>query len=196
VGRYLELLESEGYAPDQLLWRFMGSGADNGPGNVLTSEAVRGWNAAWEWPKLRTATASEAFRNLLDAAGGRERLPRLEGEWADWWIGPSNSNFWWLGQEARRRLTSAESLAALAHLSREERAANWEALAAETRRNLRRFDEHSEGNCRAGNPHCGANRNTAPSRTRDTPRQPSCSKTRWRLWQSVPAGMRSTIWAR
>ena len=44
---------------------------------------VKRWNEKYEWPKLRTAVASEFFKTIEDNYA--DHIQTIRGAWPDWW---------------------------------------------------------------------------------------------------------------
>jgi hypothetical protein len=80
----LRRFEGDGYRHPVLavsmtsMWRY-----DNDPPFPPLSDFVAAWNQLGLQPKLRLTTATEAMKDLEQAAG--PTAPEYEGEWTDWW---------------------------------------------------------------------------------------------------------------
>ncbi|MCB9274171.1 MAG: glycosyl hydrolase family 38 [Lewinellaceae bacterium] len=80
---YLLNLGDKGYPHDVIAIQHSGYLTDNSPPSTRSSEMIRMWNEKYEWPRLRSAAASEFFEYLEEnhAAG----LPIYRVAWPDWW---------------------------------------------------------------------------------------------------------------
>ena len=80
----LRQFERDGYRYSVLpismtsMWRY-----DNDPPFPPLSDFVAAWNKLGLQPKLRLTTATQAMRDLEQAAGAT--APEYQGEWTDWW---------------------------------------------------------------------------------------------------------------
>lgn len=80
---HLADLDSKGYPFDRIGIQFSGYFTDNAPPSTAACELVNQWNAKYEFPKLRLATASE-FPEYVEKNYG-EKLPVYRNAWLDWW---------------------------------------------------------------------------------------------------------------
>jgi hypothetical protein len=83
VLTYLMELEEKGYEYDLISLQHSGFVTDNSPPSTFMSEAIRKWNEKYEWPKLRTATATQFFEEM-ELRHGKE-FEVIRGAWPDWW---------------------------------------------------------------------------------------------------------------
>ena len=81
VLEYLGQLEAKDYPYDICAAQHSGYFTDNAPPSTKSCEMVRRWNEKYEWPKLRTAVATE-FIKTVDYA---DRIQTIRGAWPDWW---------------------------------------------------------------------------------------------------------------
>lgn len=81
--RYLDQLETKGYAYDRIALQYSGYVTDNSPPGLTGSQVIKQWNEIYQWPKLRSATASE-FMDYMSARHGSV-LPVYRRAWPDWW---------------------------------------------------------------------------------------------------------------
>ena len=79
---YLEELEGTGYPYDLVQLRYTTDG-DNGPPDPALPEFVVKWNARYQWPKLRIATATELFREFDERYG--KQIPEIRGDFTPYW---------------------------------------------------------------------------------------------------------------
>ena len=79
--KYAELI-GKGFPHDFVSVQIQGIGGDNRPPNIGICDAVKEWNATYKSPKMRTATLNDYFTRLRKDTSG---LPRVEGDWPDWW---------------------------------------------------------------------------------------------------------------
>ena len=80
---HLADLDSRGYPFDRIGIQFSGYRTDNAPPSTAACELVKQWNAKYEYPKLRLATASE-FSEYVEK-NYAEKLPVYRKAWLDWW---------------------------------------------------------------------------------------------------------------
>lgn len=80
---YLIDLEAKGYEYDLISLQHSGFITDNSPPSTLASEIIKQWNEKYEWPKLRTASATEFFEEMEAQYGDSFQV--IRGAWPDWW---------------------------------------------------------------------------------------------------------------
>lgn len=80
---YLEQLAAKDYPYDIVSIQYSGYLTDNAPPATKSSENIRRWNEKYEWPKMRTATASEFFRTI--ESDYSDKIETIRGAWPDWW---------------------------------------------------------------------------------------------------------------
>jgi hypothetical protein len=80
---YLTSLADKGYPYDLISIQHSGYLTDNSPPSTIASDLIRKWNELYEWPKLKTATASEFFEEMEADYG--DKFPVYRGAWPDWW---------------------------------------------------------------------------------------------------------------
>ena len=80
---HLADLDSKGYPFDRIGIQFSGYRTDNAPPSTAACELVKQWNAKYEYPKLRLATASE-FSEYVEK-NYADKLPVYRKAWLDWW---------------------------------------------------------------------------------------------------------------
>ena len=83
LSDYLAGLEAKSYPYDRIALQFSGYVTDNSPPSAKVCDIIRDWNEKYEWPKLKSALASE-FMVYLDEKHGEE-LPTHKLAWPDWW---------------------------------------------------------------------------------------------------------------
>ncbi|MCE5346465.1 MAG: glycosyl hydrolase family 38 [Bacteroidales bacterium] len=76
-------LDNRGYPFDRIGIQFSGYVTDNSPPSTAACELVKQWNAKYEYPKLRLATASE-FPEYVEK-NFAAKLPACRNAWLDWW---------------------------------------------------------------------------------------------------------------
>lgn len=81
--KYLKVLGSREYPYDRIAVQYSGYYTDNAPPSTTGCELIKRWNEKYEWPKLRSATASE-FPEYIKIKMG-DRLPVFRAAWPDWW---------------------------------------------------------------------------------------------------------------
>ena len=80
---YLTDLEAKGYPYDKISIQFSGYRTDNSPPSTAACDMIRKWNALYEWPKIRTASAADFFEDMEARYDGE--FPVYRGAWPDWW---------------------------------------------------------------------------------------------------------------
>ena len=83
VLEYLGQLEAKDYPYDICAAQHSGYFTDNAPPSTKSCEMVRRWNEKYEWPKLRTAVATE-FIKMVESDYA-DRIQTIRGAWPDWW---------------------------------------------------------------------------------------------------------------
>ena len=83
VLNYLGQLEAKNYPYDICAVQHSGYLTDNAPPSTRSSDMVKQWNEKYEWPKLRTAVATEFIKTIEQVYP--ERIPTIRGAWPDWW---------------------------------------------------------------------------------------------------------------
>lgn len=108
---------------------------DNAPPNPYMPDLLARWNAAGHGPSVRYATFDDLRQRVLEVP--EETLPRLRGDWTDYWSFGYGSTpiATALNQRAKRLVASAETLTAgIPHPT-----------AAQALEKLDLFDEHTWG---------------------------------------------------
>ncbi len=80
---YLVDLEKKGYPYEAISIQHSGYLTDNAAPSTLAGDIIRQWNEKYEWPQLKTATATEFFKEIEDKHAGE--LPVYRAAWPDWW---------------------------------------------------------------------------------------------------------------
>ncbi|MGE5394163.1 MAG: glycoside hydrolase family 38 C-terminal domain-containing protein [Candidatus Saccharibacteria bacterium] len=80
---YLISLADKGYQYDEISIQHSGYLTDNSPPSTIASEVIRQWNDKYEWPKLKTATATSFFKEMEGKYAAS--FPVYRGAWPDWW---------------------------------------------------------------------------------------------------------------
>lgn len=83
VLEYLGQLEAKDYPYDICAAQHSGYFTDNAPPSTKSCEMVRRWNEKYEWPKLRTAVATEFIKTV--ESDYADRIQIIRGAWPDWW---------------------------------------------------------------------------------------------------------------
>lgn len=83
VLEYLGQLEAKDYPYDICAAQHSGYFIDNAPPSTKSCEMVRRWNEKYEWPKLRTAVATEFIKTV--ESDYADRIQTIRGAWPDWW---------------------------------------------------------------------------------------------------------------
>lgn len=109
---YLDEMEAKNYPYDVLAIQHSGYLTDNAPPSTKSSEMLLKWNEKYEWPKLRTAVASEFIKSVeKDYAS---QIPTVRGAWPDWWTDGFASG---AREAAVSRITHADAIASQGALS-------------------------------------------------------------------------------
>ena len=80
---YLSNLGEAGYEYNTISIQHSGYLTDNSPPSTIASDVIRKWNETHEWPKLKTATATEFFEEMETKYAAS--FPVYRGAWPDWW---------------------------------------------------------------------------------------------------------------
>lgn len=80
---YLNQMEAKDYPFDIVAAQHSGYFTDNAPPSTRSCEMVKRWNEKYEWPKMRTAVASELFKEV--ETNYADRIQTIRGAWPDWW---------------------------------------------------------------------------------------------------------------
>lgn len=80
---YLTELQNKGYSYDEIAIQHSGYLTDNSPPSTTASDIIKEWNKIYEWPQLRTSTATSFFE-IMEARYA-ESFPVYRGAWPDWW---------------------------------------------------------------------------------------------------------------
>lgn len=83
VLTYLDQMEAKNYPYDIVVAQHSGYFTDNAPPSTKSCEMLQKWNAKYEWPKLRTAVASEFFKEV--ETNYTDKIQTIRGAWPDWW---------------------------------------------------------------------------------------------------------------
>lgn len=80
---YLDQMEAKDYPFDIVAAQHSGYFTDNAPPSTRSCEMVKRWNEKYEWPKIRTAVASELFKEVETKYA--DKIQTIRGAWPDWW---------------------------------------------------------------------------------------------------------------
>ena len=80
---YLTSLAEKGYQYDVVSIQHSGYLTDNSPPSTIASDVIRKWNELYEWPKLKTSTATAFFEEMESKYAAS--FPVYRGAWPDWW---------------------------------------------------------------------------------------------------------------
>lgn len=147
VWDYLGQLEAKGYPYDICAIQHSGYLTDNAPPSTRSCEMVKRWNEKYEWPKLRTAVATDFIKTVeRDYAG---RIPVIRGAWPDWWTDGFASG---AREAAVSRATHSHAIAgqgglALAKLAGAELPQGVMGKVSDMNEALLFYDEHTFGYC-------------------------------------------------
>lgn len=112
VLTYLDQMQAKNYPFDVLAAQHSGYFTDNAPPSTKSCEMLKKWNAKYEWPKLRTAVASELFKEVETRYA--DKIQTIRGAWPDWWTDGFASG---AREAAVSRLTHSDVIANQAGLS-------------------------------------------------------------------------------
>lgn len=142
---YLDQMEAKKYPYDIVVAQHSGYFTDNSPPSTKSGEMIDRWNAKYEWPKLRTAVASEFFKEV--EANYPDKIETIRGAWPDWWTDGFASG---AREAAVSRLTHADIIATQGGLSfakilGSELPTNINEQVDEVNKALLFYDEHTFG---------------------------------------------------
>lgn len=80
---YLISLAEKGYEYDVISIQHSGYLTDNSPPSTIACDVIRQWNERYEWPKLKTSTATAFFEEMEGKYAAS--FPVYRGAWPDWW---------------------------------------------------------------------------------------------------------------
>lgn len=83
VLEYLRQLEAKNYPYNICAAQHSGYFTDNAPPSTKSCEMVRRWNEKYEWPKLRTAVATDFIKTVEHDYA--DKIETVRGAWPDWW---------------------------------------------------------------------------------------------------------------
>lgn len=109
---YLEQLEAKGYPYDICAIQHSGYLTDNAPPSTKSCEMVKLWNEKYEWPKLKTAVATDFVKTVETEYP--HQIPTIRGAWPDWWTDGFASG---AREAAVSRITHSNAIAGQAGLS-------------------------------------------------------------------------------
>ena len=147
VWDYLGQLEAKGYPYDICAIQHSGYLTDNAPPSTRRCEMVKRWKEKYEWPKLRTAVATDFIKTVeRDYAA---QIPVIRGAWPDWWTDGFASG---AREAAVSRATHSHAIAgqgglALAKLAGAELPQGVMGKVSDMNEALLFYDEHTFGYC-------------------------------------------------
>ena len=147
VWDYLGQLEAKGYPYDICAIQHSGYLTDNAPPSTRSCEMVKRWNEKYEWPKLRSAVATDFIKTVeRDYAG---QIPVIRGAWPDWWTDGFAAG---AREAAVSRATHSHAIAgqgglALAKLAGAELPQGVMGKVSDMNEALLFYDEHTFGYC-------------------------------------------------
>lgn len=112
VLTYLNQMEAKNYPYDIVAAQHSGYFTDNAPPSTKSCEMMKLWNDKYEWPKLRTAVASEFFKEV--ETNYADKIQTIRGAWPDWWTDGFGSG---AREAAVSRITHSNVIADQAGLS-------------------------------------------------------------------------------
>ncbi len=145
LSRYLNGLEEKGYPYDKISLQFSGYITDNSPPSVKVCDIIKTWNEQYEWPKLRSALASD-FMEFLEEYHAKD-IPVQEVAWPDWWtdgVG-SAANETKVARNTHVEVASSEAVLSMVRLLGQEYPEDVERDIRDVYDNLLFYDEHTHG---------------------------------------------------
>ena len=112
VLAYLEDMEAKNYPYDVLAIQHSGYRTDNSSPSTKSTDMLMKWNEKYEWPKLRTAVASEFIKTVEQEYP--DKIETIRGAWPDWWTDGFASG---AREAAVSRITHADVIASQGALS-------------------------------------------------------------------------------
>lgn len=112
VLNYLGEMEAKNYPYDIVAAQHSGYFTDNSPPSTKSCEMLKKWNEKYEWPKLRTAVASEFIKEVETKYA--DKIQTIRGAWPDWWTDGFASG---AREAAISRITHSDVIANQAGLS-------------------------------------------------------------------------------
>ncbi|MEG1544729.1 MAG: glycoside hydrolase family 38 C-terminal domain-containing protein, partial [Tannerellaceae bacterium] len=112
VLAYFDQMEAKHYPYDIVAAQHSGYFTDNAPPSTKSCEMMKRWNDKYEWPKLRTAVASEFMKEV--ETNYADKIETIRGAWPDWWTDGFGSG---AREAAISRITHSDVIAAQAGLS-------------------------------------------------------------------------------
>lgn len=80
---YLLKLDVRGFPYDITAIQHSGFMTDNSPPSIKSSELIKKWNEKYDWPKIKSAVASDFFQEFEKENG--KNLIEVQAHWPDWW---------------------------------------------------------------------------------------------------------------
>lgn len=112
LSKYLSKLEGKAYPFNRIAFQFSGYMTDNSPPSTKACDIIKEWNEKYEWPKLRSALASE-FMVYMEQ-NHPDKIETKRQAWPDWWTDGFGSA---MKETKVSRNTHAEMLATMGILS-------------------------------------------------------------------------------
>lgn len=112
VLNYLNGMDLLNYPYDIVAAQHSGYFTDNSPPSTKSCEMLRKWNEKYEWPKLRTAVATEFIKEVENRYA--DKIQTIRGAWPDWWTDGFASG---AREAAISRITHSDVIADQAGLS-------------------------------------------------------------------------------
>ncbi|NJX14388.1 glycoside hydrolase family 38 C-terminal domain-containing protein [Tamlana crocina] len=83
LSKYLDGLEEKNYPFDRVAFQFSGYTTDNSPPSTKACDIIKKWNDTYEWPKLKSALASEFMVHI--EKNHPDDIETKKVSWPDWW---------------------------------------------------------------------------------------------------------------
>ncbi|WP_203256909.1 glycoside hydrolase family 38 N-terminal domain-containing protein [Hyunsoonleella ulvae] len=83
LSKYLDKLEDKTYPFDRVAFQFSGYTTDNSPPSTKACDIIKKWNETYEWPKLKSALASEFMVHI--EKNHPDDIETKKVSWPDWW---------------------------------------------------------------------------------------------------------------
>ena len=152
---YLDQMEAKDYPFDIVAAQHSGYFTDNAPPSTRSCEMVKRWNEKYEWPKMRTAVASELFKEV--ETNYADRIQTIRGAWPDWWTDGfgSAARETAASRKTQSDMITVEGMLSMAALEGDDYVSSTRDELRRIHENLLFYDEHTFGAAESiRDPHC------------------------------------------
>jgi hypothetical protein len=142
---YLISLAEKGYQYDVISIQHSGYLTDNSPPSTIASDMIRKWNELYEWPKLKTSTATAFFEEMEGKYA--KSFPVYRGAWPDWWTDGFGASAREVAaaRKSQSELTATSAGMAMAQLQGAELPKNFRERLEQVNNALLFYTEHTVG---------------------------------------------------